>query len=252
MSARWRARFPTPNRPAFAGRFRVAILFVGLSAAILEMTGIGSLAYGEQTIGSRSALSDQTPLISAARQGDDWTVARLIAGGADTNATNANGGTALMYASIKGDSTIAEMLLRAGARTDLKAKLGWTALALAAVKGHTEVVRALLAGGAAPDSRDAYGWTPLMRAADRRRAEVVRLLLEIGGADPTIRQEAGLTALHIAAAAGDAEIVRLLVAHGAIRTAKDGHDNTPASIARSAGYPEIAEYLEDPDTSGAT
>ncbi|MBT8086657.1 MAG: ankyrin repeat domain-containing protein [Gammaproteobacteria bacterium] len=252
MSARLLARFSIADRPAIAGRFAVVLLVIGLSAAGIEQTSSAAPAQGEPLITPGPAANSKSPLMSAARQGDDWAVARLIAGGTDINAANANGGTALMFAAIKGDAKISEMLLRAGARTDPKAKLGWTALSLAAVKGHVDVVQVLLAGGADPNIRDTYGWTPLMRAADRRRAGVVRLLLDVGNIDTTIRQEAGSTALHIAAAVGDVDIVRMLVAHGADRSARDSYDNTPAAIARSAGHPEIAEYLEAPGATGAT
>lgn len=252
MSASLLARFSIANRQAFACRFLFAILAIGLSTASTAQISSAAPAQGDSLITPGAAANSKSPLMSAARQGDDWTVARLIARGADVNAANANGGTALMFAAIKGDAKISGMLLRAGARTDLKAKLGWTALSLAAVKGHVEVVRVLLAGGADPNIRDTYGWTPLMRAADRRRAGVVRLLLEVGDIDTTIRQEAGSTALHIAAAVGDVEIVRMLVTHGADRSARDSYDNTPAAVARSAGHPEIAKFLEAAKTNGTT
>ena len=83
-----------------------------------------------------------------------------------------------------------------------------------------------------------------MRAVDRRRIDFVRLLLGRPGADPGLRQEDGATALHIAAASGDLDIVRLLVAHGADLSAGDRNGDTPAMIARSAGHPEVSDYLE--------
>ena len=149
--------------------------------------------------------------MSAARQGDAAAVARLISAGADVNAANAGGATALMFAALSGDPMVTSLLVGAGARTDAKAKLGWTALALAAVKGYTEVAEVLLDAGADQGVRDAYGWTPLMRAVDRRRTDFVRLLLDSPGADVAVRQEDGATALHIAAATGDPEIVGLLI-----------------------------------------
>jgi ankyrin repeat protein len=224
-----RAEPPLTYRPAFAGRFFIALLFLGLpfTAASNQLLPV------EETNG-------KTPLMSAARQGDVAAVARMISAGADVNASNAGGATALMFASLNGDPKVTSLLVRAGADTDSKAKLGWTALALAAVKGHTEVAEVLLDAGANQGVRDAYGWTPLMRAVDRRRADVVRLLLASPGADLALRQEDGATALHIAAAGGDLEIVRLLVSRGADGSLEDRNGNAAAAVARV----EVAEYLE--------
>jgi ankyrin repeat protein len=230
---------PQTHRPAFAGRFFIALLILALpfcsTARAIAQVGQGASDY--------SAANDKTPLMTAAQQGDAAAVSRLIAAGADVNASNAGGATALMFGALGGDPAVVSLLVRAGARTDARAKLGWTALALAAVKGHTEAADVLLNAGADQGARDAYGWTPLMRAVDRRRADVVRLLLESPGADLSARQEDGATALHISAASGDLEIVRLLVAHGADRAAQDRNGNTPATIATNAGHAEVAEYL---------
>ena len=227
------AVFRRTDRPAFAGRFFIALLFLGLPFA-----GIGDPLLQDE------AANGKTPLMSAARQGDAATVARLISAGEDVNASNAGGATALMFAALSGDPMVTSLLVRAGARTDDKAKLGWTALALAAVKGYTEVAEVLLDAGADQGVRDAYGWTPLMRAVDRRRIDFVRLLLDSPGADLDVRQEDGATALHIVAASGDLEIVRLLVSRGADGSLEDRNGNAAAAVARSADHVEVAVYLE--------
>jgi ankyrin repeat protein len=86
-----------------------------------------------------------------------------------------------------------------------------------------------------------------MRAVDRQRTDFVRLLLESPGADVAVRQEDGATALHIAAATGDPELVGLLINHGANHAAVNHNGDTAAEIARSAGFAELAEYLEGID-----
>ena len=221
------------DRPAFAGRFFVALLFLVLP-----------FAAGANPVLPSAQAETKTPLMSAARQGDAAAVSRLIAAGDDVNASNAGGATALMFAALSGDPLVTSLLVRAGARTDTMAKLGWTALALAAVKGYSVVGEVLLDEGADQGVRDAYGWTPLMRAVDSRRADFVRLLLESPGADIAVRQEDGATALHIAAATGDLEIVRLLITHGADSTVANRSGLTAAQIARSVGFAEIAAYLD--------
>ena len=143
------------NRPAFAGRF-----FVALLCFVLPLAAVGNFPADDEPADTK------TPLMSAAREGDAAAVARLISAGADVNAANAGGATALMFAALSGDPKVTSLLVRAGARTETKAKLGWTALALAAVKGYTDVAEVLLDAGADQGVRDAYGWTPLMRAVE--------------------------------------------------------------------------------------
>lgn len=231
-----RVRKTQTDRPAFAGRFFVALLFLSLPFA-----ADSQLLQDEPADG-------KTPLMTAARQGDAAAVNRLISAGTDVNASNAGGATALMFAVLSGDPLVTSLLVRAGARTDAKAKLGWTALALAAVKGYTAVGEVLLDAGADQGVRDAYGWTPLMRAVDRQRTDFVRLLLASPGADVDVRQEDGATALHIAAATGDMEIARLLISHSANRAARNRSGNTAADIAKSEGFEELAAYLDGGET----
>jgi ankyrin repeat protein len=71
-------------------------------------------------------------LMAAARSGKANVVSVLIKGGAEINAKNAGGMTALMRAAESVDSAGAvEVLLSAGANPNLKDKKGRTALAIA-------------------------------------------------------------------------------------------------------------------------
>ena len=90
------------------------------------------------------------------------------------------------------------LLLDAGADVDARDGWGRTALAYAAAVGNAAAVRVLLDAGADPDLADAAGATPLMAAADaavdpasdRAAADVARELLR-GGASPDARDRAG-------------------------------------------------------------
>jgi ankyrin repeat protein len=123
---------------------------------------------------------DNTLLIYAAAFGNVEAVRRLVERGADVNAKNSFGATALVY----------------GAANEAK-------------------VRLLLAHGADVNARTRQGRTPLMiAAACDGCSAVVKLLLE-KGADANVKDTGGSTALELAASAGEPESVRLLLAAGA-------------------------------------
>ena len=73
----------------------------------------------------------------------------LVAAGADKDAANTHGSTALLLAAQIGHLEVVRLLLEAGADKDAANKKGLTALRVAAQNGHWEVVRLLREVGAA-------------------------------------------------------------------------------------------------------
>jgi ankyrin repeat protein len=80
--------------------------------------------------------------------GDVEGVRLLLASGADVNALNRYGQTALMIAAHKGHAPVVHELVARGARLNHTAKFGLSALMLAVIADHPEVVRLLLDAGA--------------------------------------------------------------------------------------------------------
>ena len=157
-------------------------------------------------------------LVLAARAGDQGRVQSLLSSGAEVNARDEEGSTALMFAALQADKNMVQALLAAGADPNLRDANGETALLLGA--GHSaEIVRALLAAGADPNLADGEGQTALLAAAETN-AESVRLLIE-SGADVTHRDEFGVSALTIAEASGASEIATLLRSAGAKSSLED-------------------------------
>ena len=75
----------------------------------------------------------------------------LLRAGADVNAENDTGGTALLWAvwsKEHGDPEMVGVLLEAGAEIDHRDKFGNSALSLANQNEHTEAIRLLEAAGA--------------------------------------------------------------------------------------------------------
>ena len=105
-------------------------------------------------------------------------------------------------------------LLPDGADIDARDGHGQTALMLAASEGHGHVVDWLVERGAAPDFAAKYGLTALMLAVLRGHVDIVRTLTD-AGANVSLRGKgapgfAGKTALDLAIALGDPELVEIL------------------------------------------
>jgi ankyrin repeat protein len=85
---------------------------------------------------------------AAARAGHVARLEELLRRGADVNARDRHGQTAVMLAAHAGHSAAVELLARAGADLNHTAKFGLPALMLAVVAGHVETAAALIEAGA--------------------------------------------------------------------------------------------------------
>jgi ankyrin repeat protein len=168
-------------------------------------------------------------IADAAMRGDSAAVHALIKQGADVNAAQGDGMTALHWAASRGDLGEARMLIIAGARLDATTRNGnYTPLHLAARTGKPALVKALLAAGANPNAvTNTGGATPLHFAANEGTAESISALLD-KGAIVNVRDSAfGQTALMWAAAANRADAIRVLASRGGDLAATSKVDNVP-------------------------
>lgn len=93
-----------------------------------------------------SKMSDD--LLRASREGNTAEVRTLLDAGAEVNAANDDGFTALMAASVKGHTDIAKLIIKAGADVNAQTNDRFTALMYASQYGHTEIVELLKKAGA--------------------------------------------------------------------------------------------------------
>jgi ankyrin repeat protein len=195
-----------------------------------------------------------TPLLFAARAGNDKGVRMLLAHGAHINDAASDGANALLIATVRGHADLARSLLDEGADANADTA-GFTALHWAAgtwetyltgmfgiqnnplsglQHGKLELVRALLAHGADPNARlrkapPRYGYldlrlnlagaTPFFLAAMAADREVMQLLVDRGG-DPLIATDEHTTPLMAAAGVGRTEGVSPVTESGAIEAVK--------------------------------
>ena len=85
--------------------------------------------------------------MTAARTGKLGPVKALLARGAEVNAKERRGQTALMWAAAEGHAEVARALLQAGAEFRTPLPSGFTPLFFAVREGRTDVVRDLAEGG---------------------------------------------------------------------------------------------------------
>ena len=182
----------------------------------------------------------------------------LIDRGADVNAQNAFGSTALMWS--VSDPAKVRLLLDHGAQVNTAARSGRTALIIAAFTNPSaEVVRLLLAKGAKVDVMDQRHVTPLNAATFGNDTATVRLLLDAGADIDTPDTFIGLTPLMNAAGNRNVEAVKLLLAKGAKVNAVSKTEGlpkiqtgtvefggwTPLLMAAAFGPPEAVNMLLD-------
>jgi ankyrin repeat protein len=161
-----------------------------------------------------ASAAPESPVADAAMKGDREGVRQLLRDGADVNAAQGDGMTALHWAAERGDAALAEMLVYAGANVEAETRIG-----------H---------------------YTPLHIASRVGDADITRMLLEAGGSATTATSTTGATPLHLASASGNAEVVGLLMDHGADPNARESEwEQTPLIFAAARNRPgAIAVLME--------
>jgi ankyrin repeat protein len=115
-----------------------------------------------------------------------------------------------MQAALENHPATVKLLAKLGAEVDARDSSGKTALANAALDQHTKTVAALLECVADVDAADKWGGTALHVAARRGNRDIVRMLVE-AKADIGLRESSGRTpwivAVHSNKAAGLKELL---------------------------------------------
>ena len=181
-------------------------------------------------------------LCGATKKGFYGVTQLLLHEGADANARDNDGRTALYWAAKDGHEAVVRLLLRMGAKVNTRDKDRETVLFWAARGGHKAVVQLLLKKGADVNTRDNDGRTALYLAARGGHEAVVQLLLEKGVGVNT-RDKYGERVLHWAAVEGHEAVVQLLLEKGANVNTVDDYGRTALHTAAREGHEAVVQLL---------
>ena len=159
-----------------------------------------------------------TPLMNLARYATAEDCKKLIEAGADINARNKDGNTALMLATCNGEDgeTVCDLLLRAGAGINEKNNDGWTPLMWAARYSTPEVCKILTEAGADVNARKKDGSTALMLATcNSENSSAICDFLIQNKAEINVRDNCGDTPLIWAIRNSTREVCKKLIKAGA-------------------------------------
>jgi serine/threonine-protein phosphatase 6 regulatory ankyrin repeat subunit B len=165
----------------------------------------------------------------------------LLDAGANVNAVNSDGKTALHLASYEEITASVKLLVEHNADLSIADQNGSTALHEAVDKA--EIVEVLLDKGTEVDVLNNEGQTPLFRAVNRGGVESFEMLLK-HGADLWTTDKDGSTPLHAACSNGSRRLVEAILEKKDCRLEfKDNRGCTPFWCAVQNGHTEVVEML---------
>jgi|SRR3989344_379139 len=121
--------------------------------------------------------TEETPLICMVSTHDTDIVKLLLTAGANINAADRCGDTALLKAIYVGANKIVELLLTSGANINQANNHGATPLIAAVAKTFIDLVKILIKKGAVINFRNNMGHIALRTAAHYNRVDILNLLL---------------------------------------------------------------------------
>jgi uncharacterized protein len=186
--------------------------------------------------------ADKPTLADAAEQRNRALIRELLATGADINAAQVDGMTALHWAVYNDDAETAGLLVRSRANVNATNRYGVPPLSIACTNGNATLVRLLLDAGANANASLPGGETVLMTAARVGNLEAVKALLA-RGANPNAQERRDQTALMFAAAEGHATVVRALIEAGSTINATLASGFTPLLFAVREGHIDVVRVL---------
>ncbi|MEQ1948320.1 MAG: ankyrin repeat domain-containing protein [Bryobacteraceae bacterium] len=183
-----------------------------------SLFALGSLSLGAlglllAALALPAAESPSPDLFAALKSSDANAVKRLLTGGVDANAVDADGTPALMNAVLYSGADAVKLLLEHHANPNARNKTGATALMWAVP--DLAKTRLLVEAGAEVDGRATNTQrTPFLIAASYPRSVAVLQFLLDHGADIHAKDRVGVHALGRATLSADVDVVRFLVEHG--------------------------------------
>lgn len=249
------------------------------SLGSLDVLPVREIHAGTEEPASANNSGQTNQIITAADQRDLASVRDMILNGADVNAADSSGHTALHSAVVHGDLQMAKMLLEHGANVNVKESgdmnWGWYPLHLALRSENKQMIRLLVLHGADVNAARDDMWTPLHTAAYHGQSDIIEMLILKGakltardrdlstplhiainqqqidaarvmlkyGADVNAVTQDGYAVLHTACSSPRTESVEFLLSRGADINLRTRTGDTPLQIATRWGNPEVVKLL---------
>lgn len=181
-------------------------------------------------------------MIQAAYDGDEARVKYFLEQGANVNAVDAQGYTALIYASAYGYHNIMKMLIDKGAKIN-EFKNDVNPVFAAVNNDNTKSLEILINARADVNKTDSKGYTPLMLAAQENYHRTARYLLNKRAKIDTENYD-GHTALSIAIQRNSKETIDVLLNANPKKSGYRHYSNSPLNIADYMGNKEAEKKLK--------
>ncbi|MGF6355130.1 ankyrin repeat protein [Paenibacillus sp. 4624] len=224
-----------------------SLMLIILISSVLFVQGCMLNEKSNPKEGSRMASLNQQ-LFSAAEAKDTKSIEKLIQEGADVQARDQSGRTALMIATYNRDTASVQKLIEAGADVNQQDDMLNSPFLYAGAEGYLDILKLTIQAGADPAITNRYGGTALIPASEHGYVDVVRELLTNTTVDVNHVNKLGWTALLEAIILNDGnerqqKTIELLIHHGADVNLADGDGVTPLRHARAKGFKEIEAIL---------
>lgn len=167
----------------------------------------------------------------------------LLRAGANINATDQDGSSALMEACKYGRSKTVEYLLEKGADPEIINARGEKVIDFAIQLGRRHILLYLVSAGADINQHGARRVSPFLNACMQKNADLVETMLTIAHPDLSVCTPLGETALHIACEAFEPELVERMLEHDGDPLAPDVKGVTPMERALERGDRAILHAL---------
>ena len=204
-------------------------------------------------------LNDRSPygvtaFMLAARAGNLAILESLLSRGADTNATDSCGWSAIHHACAYGRNAILRVLQKFEIDWNAKVKVfsgtkcfqDVTMLHLAAMRIDSGVLEYLFENDLVTDinSISAQAETALLIASHYGNLQNVSFLLDRSADDKIVESQYGVSPLHAAAQGGHEEVVLTFIHHRCKAHLEDCNGLTPELYARKNGHIRVADILQ--------
>ncbi len=181
-----------------------------------------------------------TPLHQAVKDINEPEIRRLVLAGADVNAVDAKGRTALHLAAPVGRLSIVQFLVEHGANTHVKDKMHKTPLVYAIEKNRVKVIMYL---SKEVNRQEKAQDENIFILAREGKTEEIRKFFQTE--DINMKNDDGKTILHLACEYGQVDVVRLAIELGIDSNLRDYDGRSALNYAKLSGNKEIIKLLQD-------